>query len=303
MALAVVQHQPYVSNRGTPAVPSITFGAGPTNGNLMIAVLYAFNRSSAQSPAVASGWTQSSLFSTTDGLGFHVYLLVAYRYAGASEPTAQSCTSTSYAEACMEIWEVSGVTGTFANDHVADTNGINAAPWTSGTMTIASVTTSANNELMLGLTAEYNGGLSASANTMSASGQTNDDQPSNANGPETLSAFHEAFSTSGTATPTYTCTFGGNSGGSYALVQLKAPASSTETSTASMALPGVSFSAGGARTETSTATLALPKANFSAAALRTATIAVTMSLNGIQIAAHATDVSAVSKLRQFQTFG
>lgn len=70
-----------------------------------------------------------------------------------------------------------------------------------------------------------------------------------------------------------------------------------------MALSGVSFSLSAARVESLAGSFVLRGVSFNAAAHRVETANVTMSLNGVTIAAFATDLTAVQKLRQFQTFG
>ena len=82
-----------------------------------------------------------------------------------------------------------------------------------------------------------------------------------------------------------------------------APAGS-ETSTASLALTGVSFSGAGGRTETATpVTLALSKVSFAAVAqFANETFTAALALVGISIKANVVDVTAEPVLVNFYTF-
>lgn len=71
----------------------------------------------------------------------------------------------------------------------------------------------------------------------------------------------------------------------------------------SMALSGVAFSISGTREETAGVTLKLSPISFVIHGTREETATVALALGGIAISAFAQDLNAVSKLRQFHTFG
>ena len=98
-APAMVQ---FASNNANGAYASVTMGAAPTNGNLLVCVVY-----SEQAVSPGSGWSQAP--GTTGSTAGLWYTYIYTKTAGASESATQtplSGTSTSYWTA--GIWEVSG---------------------------------------------------------------------------------------------------------------------------------------------------------------------------------------------------
>lgn len=94
---------------------SITLGAAPTNGNLLVAM--SFNT---PPPSPGTGWTQ--LAQNTTGTD---YGTIFYKVAGAAESATQSPLSANETPGCMVIWEVNGQNATwFAGDILeAEQNG------------------------------------------------------------------------------------------------------------------------------------------------------------------------------------
>ena len=98
-APAMVQ---FASNNANGAYASVTMGAAPTNGNLLVCVVY-----SEQAVSPGSGWSLAP--GTTGSTAGLWYAYIYTKTAGASESATQtplSGTSTSYWTA--GIWEVSG---------------------------------------------------------------------------------------------------------------------------------------------------------------------------------------------------
>lgn len=77
---------------------SVTFGAAPTNGNLLVAMW--FNPSV---DAVASGWTKVGENSSGSDYG-----VIATKVAGASESTTQQPINSAPGTGCLVVWEVYG---------------------------------------------------------------------------------------------------------------------------------------------------------------------------------------------------
>jgi hypothetical protein len=83
------------------SIPSVTFGAAPTNGNMLIAVGW----SDSTAPSANTGWT---LFANPAGSGTW-YNYMAYKIAGASESTTQTPFSPGgSSNASVGVWEISG---------------------------------------------------------------------------------------------------------------------------------------------------------------------------------------------------
>jgi hypothetical protein len=98
----------FASGSGTPA--SMTLGATPTAGNLLIAWLGSNN--DAHSLLDTSKWTLIE-----NGGATTVFLLAAYRYVQGGDTTAVPALCTgSVSFHAQQVIEISGVTGTWAND-------------------------------------------------------------------------------------------------------------------------------------------------------------------------------------------
>lgn len=97
---AVVQRASAQSNSSDP---SVTFGSAPTNGNLMVAMVF----NSGSNPSAASGWTAVQ----TNFVG-NVGVSILTKTAGASESTTQTPTTGASGNTGKIVWEVSGVAST-----------------------------------------------------------------------------------------------------------------------------------------------------------------------------------------------
>lgn len=301
MVLAVVQSAATGSNQGAPNAMSVVFGSAPTNGNL----LYAMVSSIIVSPVVGAGWTLDSSSSFTNWAAQTVFMFHIYKYAGAGESTTQTPNSANIGFGAVQVWEISGVSGTFATDHVANKDATtgqgtnNVSSWTFGTDT-----TTNNSELGLFFGSAQNSG-SFGAGPLSVSGGSPTTDNANANGASGFDGigFHQAFPTLGTVTPAYTISFSSaNCTGYWALTRLKGTSASVETGAVTLALSKVSFSAIVAHTETATTSLALSKVSFSASGRVGHTGAVTFVLNKISFLISSFNLSVLAKLRQFATF-
>lgn len=143
---AVVQASTNSYNTIDTTSVNIRFGAVPTPGNLMIALVIFQNAAGAPNPPV--GWTQLSV--TGPGAGTTFYTEVVYRYTQAGDlPTLQIDTNGRTAWALV-AWEITGVTGTIGTDVVATHLNANANVFPApGPITTGSFTTLQNNELLL----------------------------------------------------------------------------------------------------------------------------------------------------------
>ena len=94
--------------------PSVTLGAAPTNGNLLVAFVY----SDSAVPAAASGWTAQA----NAGTGTW-YNYIFTKTAGASESATQSPVTGSSGHWAIGMWEVNGQNGTTPLLAVAAVNG------------------------------------------------------------------------------------------------------------------------------------------------------------------------------------
>ena len=128
---------------GTPssdAAFSVTLSEAPLDGSLLLA-LYGWI-SAAGAPGTGTGYTQFG--ANNNG----TYAVAGYyKYAGASESATQTPANSAICW-CGILYEITGVTGTWADDFIAAHTGLGVA--TGGNIT--SWSTAYNNELVLGFT-------------------------------------------------------------------------------------------------------------------------------------------------------
>ena len=123
--------------------PSGALGSTPTQGNLLYAVIIQLN--SGTSPVAASGWTVDASFNSGS-----TYCTSFYKYAGASESTTQTPTTTTGAAGSIVIWEVSGTYPIYSAAKLAFATNT----FSGGTQYIFGNTTN-NKTLVLGATVGY----------------------------------------------------------------------------------------------------------------------------------------------------
>ena len=243
MTMAVVQSAINVVPSGAS---SVTLGAAPTNGNLLICIgdLYAGNGA----PIMGTGWTQ--LVWDTTGAGSYGGSFIAYKYAGAGESATQSPDTRGRNGLTIAMWEISGVSGTWASDFQDQHHNQGLTP--SPGLTTTSWNTAAANQLVLGAilgNVDWFGSNQANP-TMTNNGQTNAPgstfNNSTAGNEKSCGAgFWRSVAGSGTAVQD-TATFNQNQkGASYGYVSLNAGGGAGETGTAAMAFAGISFAAAG----------------------------------------------------------
>lgn len=127
-----------IPNGTSSSVPSGTFASAPNNGNLLYAILNTYPTTM----VAASGWTQDVAY---DSGGSHCAAF--YKYAGASESATQSPITTTEQIWEMVMFEVSGVAGVWATDHIASQGSVTpGVPTSGGTNT---TTTGTANQLIL----------------------------------------------------------------------------------------------------------------------------------------------------------
>lgn len=298
-----------VANSGSVA---ITFGAGPTNGNLMIAVCTLYDGNGA--PSAATGW--NLLAGSVHNVTGVAYCAVFYRYAGASEPAAQTIEANGRQLWTAICWEISGVTGVIATDVVAThlsalAGGTAAAAPTTGT--VSGFTTANANELLLGAFSVWSGTANAVITTTPLA-------PTFTSKATASGTFSGVFSTlaavnggdygqiasSGTTVNGTFTVVNSSFALQYGIIELaSASASSTETGAVAMHLSGVSFNVAASFVKVTVGvSLHLSGVRYNAQVQRTETAAVTMRLNGVTIAAAVIDLGAAgSGAVHFSTFG
>lgn len=284
---------------GTIAVSgtlSAVFNKAPTTGNLLLAIANLLESGGA--PSADTGWTADT--STNNGT---FYAATYYKYAGASESTTQTVDSTTRTNANVVIYEISGVGGTWSNDHVA-THIFASTDSSATTYSPSSFNTSKNNELVV---AACMGGTSATPICYQTSdrGVPNVAMSAFGSGAQQASAgWHYLEATSGaTIDPTYTSPSDAWFQG--ALVELINGASGgTETGNVSMALAGVNFATSGSKEAFGSGTLTIKAVDFDGTA-GTAGVAATatITLGGITVLVNTIDLNTLNPVRQFSTFG
>lgn len=186
MALAVAQHQSGIIVVSTPG--SISVGWTPTPGHLLITFLHCNIN--------ASGITVN----TTDWTDFQDVIVSAqqygmglYRYVQGGDTSSLPALWTAGATYwAYEVFEISGVTGIFANDAQAS-NGTGSA--TSTPLTSSTITTGAANCLALFGCGQYNGASNSSASV----GWTVDEVGNNAAFYGSDIGGHQAFASASSA--------------------------------------------------------------------------------------------------------
>lgn len=300
MALAIVQAKAHGNEIASGTTCHCTLGSAPINGNLLWCGLILDTADGAPSPG--TGW----VVDTTDNLN-GVTVVSMYKYAGAGESATQQPVVNGEQFWGISMYEISGVTGVWATDHIA--THLNPFPWQTSTGNVTSFNTPNNNELVIAMFGT-GGGASGDNVTVSGTGGAGTRDDSNEGLGTGVSPNIPIFNLCNSwVKPTSGSTFNQSlanvnaQGLFYAIVELQSAASgSTETANVTMHLAGISYKA--VRPDTSVATLALSKASFNVQASRVhVKTTVSMALNGVKIAAATFDLSALAPLRQFHTFG
>jgi hypothetical protein len=99
MAVSIVQFAKGLAGSG------VTFGAAPTNGNYLVALVGMDVGNTA-----ASGWTRTERL--TEG-GTNIRVAAYWKLCGAGESTSQNPSTSDY---LVGIWEIAGFSGTWATD-------------------------------------------------------------------------------------------------------------------------------------------------------------------------------------------
>jgi hypothetical protein len=292
MTLAVRQHAVVGSN--ALGYGTVVFGLAPSNGNLLLAILAA--EGSDTSITAGTGWTKQ--YSNSPGAGEPQQVVVYSKYAGSSESTTQSPTGTiqEFNGYSLEVWEISGVTGTWATDFREEWHATNQAA--TPTITTAAHNTAAANQLVLSLVAgeiTWYKGTQGGAPTVGSNGQTNDDlfyndtfgtvsYPAHA-------ASHITIAGSGTNYQ-LAVTFNANqNSAAYQFVSLNS-SSPGETGTAALAFAGVGFSATVGDSHTLGGSMAFAGVGFSATVGDSHTLGGSMAFAGVGFSSAAADAPA-----------
>lgn len=204
MVLSVVQSKSNTST-STGQNPNATFASAPTSGNLLLAQSFIFGI-----PSPHTGWT---LLTTTgynsipgsDGCG-----CIYYKYAGGSETAAQTVDdTTSSAQWGINLWEISGVSGTISQDF-AEVVAQQVATYPSTSGAVTSFTNIANPELMvMGVAGNQSASstLSQSAGSPTFTADTSTSANSSGGGWQAARAYETSFASTGnTVDPTLAAT-------------------------------------------------------------------------------------------------
>lgn len=313
MSIAVVQNADVVGSTITFAV---TFGAAPTSGNLLVAMLFYQGAAPSTDHPAASGWTQQSSFNAHTAFTADESVIVYSKVAGAGESTTQT-PATNTGTGYMIAYEVSGAASTFAGALDAQET-IQVANSTS--VTVTALTASGSGELAL--LGQGGRAVFASAPTIAGASFTQD--KSTAGAFEVGGGAHLAGISGSTGTPTLTWPSAAGNGISYVMMLLKA-GSSGETGTITSAFSGISQSLTGNKRESGTIVTTFSGFSQHLGATRTETGTITTSFSGMSssasgVVAHihgsitthfglfgqtvlVTDITAVSGVRHFWTFG
>lgn len=284
-----------------------TFGATPTNGNLLVALVTYDDSGGTATPNPNTGWTvESSSYNATT----ICWTVLYYKYVS-GDGTSPNPDATGRGLWTCSMWEVQGVSGTWATDFQAvHLNPIAGHSTTTGT--IVGFNTNSANELVLGSFACWGATPSAAITDTGVSPSVTDQDVahgSNAGDFGTYSSVNTAtfgqIATSGTSISGTFTVANLSFALQYMILELTSDvASSTETATVSMALTKIGFSAAAGRKETATTTIALSKVNFTSTGIDVkVSAAVTMVLSKIAMQAGSLVFKAGSIFNSFSTFG
>lgn len=281
MTIAVVQNADVVGSTITFAV---TMGAAPTNGNLLVAMLFYQGAAPATDHPAASGWTQQSTFNAHTAFTADESVIVYSKVAGAGESTTQT-PATNTGTGYMIVWEVSGAAATFAAAlDVHET--IQAANTTS--LSVTALTASGSGELaLLGY-----GGRAVFTGAPTIAGASFVQDKTTAGSFEVGGGAHKAAVSGSTGSPTLTWPSASGNGISYAMAVLQA-ASGGETGTITSSFTGVSQSLTGSSKNNATITSSFTGIHQSLTAKHTS-VASRLTGNGTAAVAHQTSMLNVT---------
>lgn len=188
-------------------------GSAPTNGNWLICLATHFNNNPVTN--TVGGWTQIFNFN-----GSAEGTWAGWKKAGAGESTTQS-PFTAGSENLGAIFEVSGLSGTWATDFQASHEGHDLT--TNPSFTTGSFNTAQANTMVLGIAEATLGTGSTGTVPTVASGQTDDASATDNTGAHRHGGeqgFHKFFTGSGSAVQ-FTATWGVNqNAGAYVLISM-----------------------------------------------------------------------------------
>lgn len=241
MTVTVVQGKSIVAQS---ASNSLTLGVAPTNGNLLVAMMYFRQADAFNNNTIQSGWTAAKPYyalPTTDTVwssGPWGEGAIAYKVAGAGEPALQTPYVTAASQCfCMTIFEVSGLSGSWlslyrqkydpAHTGYADTGGdnlsghslpygVDVAEWqTASTETVLLLSSWVYFDGTYPVITGYDNAITPVTGTIAGEFPLDATQHT-----ATVSAFWHSMGTSATKTPTVTKS--GSTYGSLTMVGLSA---------------------------------------------------------------------------------
>lgn len=277
MALAIVQHKSAVMGAGIPG--GVTLASTPTPGNLII---FFFHCNTIKSLVTknTTDWTEFEDVSNTNQYGSGLY-----RYVQIGDTTALPAIWTAGVTYwAYEVYEISGVTGTFASDvphHNSTFNSGNVTSLASG----ASLSCTANGSIALIGAGQYNGNVNPTLDvawTRDEFGANNSNYGSQVSGEQTGVVSGASISV--------TVTFTANSGPADLVMLIIEPPPTGETGTANMAFSGISMSGAGRHVVTGTGLMGFTGISISGVGIDTRRGTGSMAFTGISIHGSALDV-------------
>lgn len=239
---SVVQVANIVTNN---AALTVTFGSAPTNGNLLVAMLFYQGAAPATDHPPSSGWHQET-FTAHHAFTTDESVIVYSKVAGASESTSQTPATVS-ATAHLIVWEVTGAAATFAGSLDAQ-EVLQVANATS--VAVTALTASGTNELaLLGY-----GGRAVFAGAPTISGATFTQDKTTAGAFEVGGGAHKAVASGSSGSPTLAWPSSSGDGVSYVMLLLAAGGTAGNASYApgSIALTAPAWSATGLQSPSTT---------------------------------------------------
>jgi hypothetical protein len=294
MALSLVQHKSAIRGLAIPA--SIVLSGTPSVGNLILLFLHT-NITTSGVTVDTTKWTVGA--TVLGGAGNNTtYGQLLYRYVQGGDTStlpAQWTAGSTYN--AYDVYEISGVTGTFATDvpliatasSLTTTNLLSLQP--------AALTSTVANAIGIIGGGRYNGTANPTVNASYVADET---QNNNSNYGATASSHLAMAATGSNGQPTFTLASAGAGPMDVISVIVQLPGASTETGTVTMSFGPIGMNAAGSAAKGGGTTLAFGPAKFNAGATDKRNATAIMAFGPIAMVVNALDIAG-SKLRQFWT--
>lgn len=312
-----------VAVSGNACFAAATFGAAPTNGNLILAIVTYQGGTGTPSTddAPDTGWALAGI-TTTASYTVRETIAVYYKYAGAGESTSQRCSLGTSRNGVASYYEVAGA-GLTIGAAVDNSAAVTTAAVTS--QSVSAISSSGTSDLVI---IGYGGRKSSGGVGATISGASFAQDQTISNTFARGGAGHLTSTSGSTGSPTIAWPATGTDGVQYAMVMLHS-GSSTETGTVDSTYAGLSsqllnVNTGHAAVDMTFAGLspqaltvlvpnkAVVDQNFAGLGPQAVTVTMThpavlatlnMTFRGFAQSVNLVDVTPLPKLRQFWTFG